>query len=280
MYPITYNIPVDLFPAHAGRCVIVRVADPSELALKLSDADLGKVQYFQILSPDIEPDNIETLSAWGRDIPVDILIDDPVAQFPQLYNFAKLVDKHPIRASIAVTAGFGKAIKLALALRFAVKLEIGQPAPELIEELNEVLDLYMHGRHVSQPVEFFHSIFLSEYRQEEVSMWMVQEDDPDHFRFVTDDGFEMLSRRFAATGHGQADGSQGPIDITAGAPGEPECTSCEFFGSCRGYFKWPESDYDCSGVKSIFRTIADAANELRENVGVLAATQGGRSNDA
>jgi hypothetical protein len=30
-----------------------------------------------------------------------------------------------------------------------------------------------------------------------------------------------------------------------------ECADCPFFTVCRGYFKWPQRDYDCTGVKTL-----------------------------
>lgn len=265
MDAIIYNIPVSLVPKYAGRRIVVRAADPSDLARQFAETDLGNVEYFQLLSADIAPESIETLSDLGRGIPVDIVIGDPAAEFPLLYNFSKLIDKHPVRASITVATGFSKAVRLALALRFAVKLDVGQPGPELIDELHEVLDLYLHGSKVSQPVEYFHSMFLSAYREEPASLWIVQEDDPDHFRYVTDDGLERMSFRFGDTNATNA----------VGSTAELECDSCEFFGKCGGYFKWPESSYDCAGVRSIFRTIETEAAELRRNVAGLAAAEGG-----
>lgn len=265
MAPITHNIPVDLVPKYAGRRVVIRLADPSALAREIANADLENVQYLQLLSADTDPESIESLSALGRGIPVDIVIGDPAVEFPLLYNFSKLIDKHPVRASISVTTGFSKAVRLALALRFAVKLDVGQPGPELIDELHEVLDLYLHGSKVSQPVEYFHSMFLSAYREEPASLWIVQEDDPDYFRYVTDDGLERISFRFGETG----------VNNAAGSTAELECDSCEFFGKCGGYFKWPDRSYDCAGVRSIFRTIEAEAAELRRNVAGLAAAEGG-----
>jgi hypothetical protein len=45
-----------------------------------------------------------------------------------------------------------------------------------------------------------------------------------------------------------------------------ECCDCEFFENCGGYFKWPHKSYDCSGVKAVFRTLKDAAIELRQDL--------------
>jgi len=44
-----------------------------------------------------------------------------------------------------------------------------------------------------------------------------------------------------------------------------ECRYCEFLSHCRGYFKWPERDYSCEGVRRIFRTLKNAAQELKRD---------------
>lgn len=74
--------------------------------------------------------------------------------------------------------GFGKVVKLALSLDFAVKLEGSEPTPALGEELLMVASDYLHRSSVSVPVEFIHSLFLAFFRQEPVSLWAVQEEDP------------------------------------------------------------------------------------------------------
>ena len=243
----------------------MRVIDPSELVAALPDIDREDVQFVQLLSADIDPDKLEALAQWGRDVPLDIIITDPVREFPRLYNFSNLLDTHPIRISIAVKPGFIKAVKLAAALNFAIKLVVSQPDDDLINEMIEVLDIYLHRSSISQPIEYFHSMFLSSYQDEPASLWMIQEDDPDHFRFVSDEGEETASLRFAGN------------DPTIAIPskGSFECTTCEFETKCGGYFKWPDPNYNCKCVKTLFATIDDAAEELKQNVASMIAVQGG-----
>ena len=45
-----------------------------------------------------------------------------------------------------------------------------------------------------------------------------------------------------------------------------ECRTCEFLGSCGGYFKWPRRDYQCVGVKQLFEQLRAAALELRRDL--------------
>jgi hypothetical protein len=94
--------------------------------------------------------------------PVELIMLSPDTEFPVLYRHAKLLDKHPVRVSIPALPGLFKAVKVASALRFHVKLEVGQPGPAAIEALQAVLEFCLHHPSVSQPVEFFHT---SRYRR-------------------------------------------------------------------------------------------------------------------
>src|SRR5258708_1497280 len=129
MDTVIYNIPAQMVEAYRGRQVIVRSDHPSELVQHLSQADLMNVLYVQLLSLNVE---VEALTRWEGSVPVDIVMRDPAQDFPLLYKFSMLNDKHPVRASIAVRPGFVKAVKLALALNLAVKLEVGQTGFALV----------------------------------------------------------------------------------------------------------------------------------------------------
>jgi hypothetical protein len=203
------------------------------------------------------------------------VIRNPALEFPLLYNFSKLLDKHPIRASITVKPEFAQAVKLALALNFAVKLDVEQPDPALIEEMIDVLNLYLHRPNVSQPVDYFHSVFLSFYRQEPASLWIIQEEDPDYFRFITDDGVETVSPRFAGVDLKSSTGNSADEGTDSGHRDEIECDTCEYLDRCGGYFKWPDRNFSCEGVKTIFGTLNAAAVELREDLATFAASQKG-----
>jgi hypothetical protein len=268
MNPVVYNIPVQSFDAYRDRQVIVRAKEPSELAERLNQSDLKNVVYVQLLSPSVD---VEPLTHWGDSVPIDIVVRDPVQDFPLLYNFAKLLDKHPVRVSVFTSPGFSKAVILALALNFAVKLEVGQPDDAVIGELQEVLDRYLHRPNVSRPVEFFHSIFQSFYTRESSSLWFVQEEDPEQFRFVADDGgMETISSRFG----GIALHTNGGLH-NAPAGSASECDTCEFLDLCGGYFKWPDKEFSCAGVKSLFATMSGAAQDLRIDMERFESSQGG-----
>lgn len=273
MDPVTYNIPPELVTAYRGRSIVVRASDPGAIVKQLSGESLDLVQYVQLVSAGIDPESLTPLANWGLGIPLDLVLNDPVVEFPLLYNFSKLVDKHPVRVSIAVKPGFTKAVKLALALNFAIKLVVGQPEPALIDEMREVLDLYLHRAQVAQPIDYFHGLFLSYFRQEPATLWSIQEEDPDQFCFVSDEGHETVSPRFAGID------PRGDTNDAEAAEGGPhialECDQCAFVDRCGGYFKWPDRSFSCDGVKTIFGTLNDAAAELRNDLEVYAGSTGG-----
>lgn len=269
MDSLIYNIPARLVGAYADRRVIVRSHDPAELASCVSQLDPANVLYGQLLSLDVE---VAPLTNWRQSVPLDLVMTRPVDEFPLLYWFSHLLDKHQIRVSIPVTTGFADAVRLSLALHFTVKLEVGQPDQDLIKELSEILELFLHRSTITQPVEYFHSTFLSFFHQEPVSLWYVQEEDPEQIRFVSDDGEEGLSKRLHGLPfHSQKSFRPGEQQV---AGEKSECDDCEFFDRCGGYFKWPDKNFSCEGVKTLFGTMRAAAAELRTDLSRIPVAQG------
>jgi hypothetical protein len=269
---VVYNIPVQLVPTYRGREVLVRSQDPAALVQALPDGDLDKLVGVQLLSLAAD---VDALANWGYGVPVDLVLLSPNTDFPLLYRHAKLLDKHPVRVSIPVLPELFKAVKVASALRFTVKLEVGQPDPWAIESLQSVLDFYLHHPSVSQPVEFFHTSLMSLYNRNPVTLWDVQEEDPAYIRYVTDDGRETMARRPIGV---RVTGDLGCFvaDFQQELLAERgECCECEFFANCGGYFKWPRKDYSCSGVKTLFRTLRDASAALRHDLNAFTEAEKG-----
>jgi hypothetical protein len=274
MNMVVHNIPVNLVPAYRGREVIVRTHDPAALVKALPESDLGNVVGVQLLSLLAD---VDVLADWGYAVPIELAMRDPVTEFALLYRHAKLLDKHPVRASIPVVPGLSKAIRIAISLQFAVKLKLGQPEPAAIEEMLAVLDFYLHHASVSQPVEFFHTTLVSFFDRDprnHMTLWDVQGEDPAYIRYVTADGEEMVARRMA--------GAVEPGDLESFVPNlqdrllaeHSECSRCEFFDYCGGYFKWPRMDYSCEGVKRVFQGLKDAAIELEHDLELFKEARG------
>jgi len=272
MRTVVYNIPVHLVPAYRGREVLVRSHDPTALVQALPDGNLEKLVSVQLLSLAAD---VDALADWGDGVPVELIMLSPDTEFPLLYRHAKLLDKHPVRVSIPALPGLFKAVKVASALRFHVKLEVEQPEPDAIEAMQSVLDFYLHHTSVSQPVEFFHTSLLSFYHQAPVPLWDVQEEDPASVRYVTDDGRETIARRPVGV---RMTGDLGVFVATLQQEllaARGECCACEFFAHCGGYFKWPRKDYDCGGAKTLFRTLRDASAALRHDLNTFTAARKG-----
>ena len=259
-----YEVPVERVPAYRGQQLIVRAHEPVALATTLADEESERIVGVRLLSlaADSEP-----LNAWRPGLPVDLAMADPATEFPLLYRHAELLDHHPVRVIIPVRPGFAKAVKVAVALHFAVWLEPGQPDPALVEELVEVMAFYLRQPSVAEPVEFFHSALLGFYHDDPAPLWVVLDADPQCLRHVADDGAESLPGRLAgveAAIAADADLGEWIAQVLATAD---ECRTCEFLASCGGYFKWPRHDYDCAGVKRLFGLLRDAAAELRRDLG-------------
>ncbi len=83
-------------------------------------------------------------------------------------------------------------------------------------------------------------------------------------RYVTDDGVEGASPRFAGTPYANASSLDDFQKALLAEQGE--CCGCEFWLRCGGYFKWPRREFACDGVKAIFHNLREAADELRKDV--------------
>jgi hypothetical protein len=264
MDSIIYNIPAALFDTCKERDTIVRSHHPLELVERLSGKDLRRLSYVRLLSLNAD---IDPLVNWEVAPPVDLVVHDPHKELPLLYKYSPLVARQPVRVCVPVVSGFSKVVKLAVSLNFAVKLELSQPKPSLLEEMSAVLNSYLRQSTVSQPVEYFHSIFLAFYHGHPVTLRHIQEEDPAHFRFLTDSGEERLPGRFneiAIRGDAALFGKKFGEELLAE---EGECCRCGFFQNCCGYFKWPDKAFPCEGVKSIFKTLKKAVEELKQDLG-------------
>ena len=254
MHALIYNIPAGRTEAYRAKRVILRSDSPREIAHVLRDWDLASVTYIQLTSLAAP---VEELLCDLLPLPIDLVISDP-AEFPLLYGFAPLRASRPVRVSMPIVADFSKAVRLAVSLGFTVKLEGAQPDDQATAELNDTLDYYLHQPTASQPIEFFHSLFLALYHQQPVTLWDIQEENPSYNRYVTDDGQETLAWRF----------SDPPFlpekrNLLADSL---ECARCDFRRSCAGYFKWPDRTYSCTGIRQLLRNLAQAVDEIKQDL--------------
>lgn len=260
-----YHIPLHQLAAYRHGYWILRTGEPAVLAAMLAEENPERLVAVQLW--DLEADS-EPLNAWASGLPVELVLGDPATEYPSLYRHSNLLDHHPVSAVVPVRPGFLKAVKVAVSLDFAVRLDIGQPDPLLIEELLATLDFYLHQPSVDQPIEFFHGTLLGFYHDQPLSLWTVLGEEPQAVRFVADDGVEsgygrLATADFAPTIEPMADFESLLDRVLATAQ---ECRNCEFLHSCGGYFKWPLADYDCAGVKRVFGQVRTAALDLRRDI--------------
>lgn len=258
-----YNIPAQRLPADREGWFIVRTDEPAVLPNVLGADDLDAIVAVQILSLDTDS---ESLNAWAVGLPIELVMRDPAAEFPLLYRHTILLDHHPVRVVIPVQPGFAKAVKVAVALEFAVRLDVGQPDPAMIEELVTVLDFYLRQSAVAQPIEYFHGTLLGLFHAEPLPLWVILDEEPGVMRFVTAEGQERMVGRLADSEFALADDATLADWTDQALATAADCGDCEFFLSCGGYFKWPRADYDCAGVKKVFGLLRDAAAELRHDL--------------
>jgi hypothetical protein len=274
MDPLIYNVPVDLASAYRGQRLIVRACEPASFVDRLGAADLANLQYVQIL--ELAAD-MGILASWGRGVPVDLVMREPMFEHAKLYSCARLLDKHPVRVTIPVRSGLAKAVKIAASLNFAVKLSVDQPEAADLAEMFAVLQMFLHGAGFSQPVEFYQGFMQALLHGTPATVWTIQEEDPSRIRYITDDGTEIISPRFFDAKGDPDAGFEAFIDnFEFGLITERrECERCEFLAHCRGYFKWPDKNYICGGgIKNIFDELKYAAVELKRDLALYSKLQG------
>lgn len=158
--PYLYDIPVARLGAYSGQRLIVRASEPASLPALLANQDPEGVVGVRLLALDADS---EALNPWGPGLPLELAMTDPATQFPLLYQHVNLLDNHPVRVAIPVRPGFGKAVKVAVALDFAVRLDVGQPEPVLVEEMIDVMEFYLRQQTSRNRLSFFTVVLLGFY---------------------------------------------------------------------------------------------------------------------
>lgn len=263
---LIYSIPASIVGAYRGRALIVRSDNPAKIRENIATQDLERINYLQLLTPGAD---LSPLMHWGETVPIDLVVQAPEEDFPRLYQWSQLLGTHPVRVTVPVVPGFSKVVKLAISLNFAVKLDVCQPSPPLVEEMLLMLHTYLHKTTVAQPIEFFHSLFLSFYRKEPLTLWAIQDEDPAYVRYVSENGEETLARRFT--------GPKPRGDIASfvhNLKNELEkegtgCSCCRYFERCVGYFRFCGSEYRCKDLIAVFETLEQAALQLQEDLASL-----------
>jgi hypothetical protein len=217
-------------------------------------------------------DNLEAWSFAARgasQVPLDVILTEPGSEFANLYRLVDVSATRDLRISMPAVSGFFKAVKLAASLRLPIRLLPGQPNQEILTELTEALEFYLHGPMVEAPLEFFHSLLATASGADCGSLWMILEEDPAAFQRYDEEGRPQLPRP----------GGFGPVEIFSESFVEDrlrillnqgaECATCPWQQVCRGYFKWPDPAYSCEGIKKVFSRIDAAADEIKRDLAMI-----------
>jgi hypothetical protein len=187
-------------------------------------------------------------------VPLDVVLSDPASEFSALYRLVEVRNVRPVRVTIPAKPGFLKAMRLAASLQLPVLLIPGQPGLEVLNELTEAAHFYLHDPMVEAPVEFFHSLLIAFRDLGGGTLWTYLEQDPAFFSQRDAAGQALLPQDFveALLARLLKDGA--------------ECATCRWQPLCAGYFKWPNSAYDCAGVKQLFALLESAADEITRDL--------------
>lgn len=259
---LIYNIPAASLSSYRDKVVSIRSNEGRKLTEAFSKMPRQQLWSLQVLSVDCDTDGLLHLS---DSVPIELVVDDPATEAAGLYRFSEFIQKHPVRVTVKVAPGMTKAVKIAQALNFNVKLDIDQPNASQVDELLALAGYYVRGSTVGSSIEPFESLFLSFCREKPMSLWNLQEEDPKVDRYVSDDGTVALSKRLAALAIPENQFASFLEQSASVCRVDDECSGCDFFSRCQSFFKLPDKSYRCDHVKRIFVLLNEAAMELKHD---------------
>jgi len=264
-YPSLRILPSALAETQGDRPFVAIVRSREELCRWLRDP-LPGLKWLQVEGLLGDSDAWMEAAHSGSDVSLDLILANPSSDFSDLYKVVDLTAVHDVRVTIQAGPGLLKAVKLAAALRLPIRVLPGQPKAEVLAELKEVLNFYLHEPAVEAPVEFFHSLLASSHGADTGSMWMILEEDPAAYLQYDINGEAKLPRAgsFPLVENSPAEFVENHLKslLEEGA----ECTSCRWQQSCRGYFKWPDRSYSCEGIKELYSVVQAAADEMARDL--------------
>jgi hypothetical protein len=268
-------LPAALAEKCGDRPCVVIVRSQEEFQRWLSDP-FPQTQWLQIEHLLQDPDAWTFASRGNSQIPIDVLLSEPSAEFSFLYRLVDVFRIRDVRVSILAEPGFLKAVKLATSLRFPVRVLPGQPTPSALTDLTCALELYLHDPAVEAPVEFFHSLLGNVCGTDTGSLWEILEEDPAVFLHYDGDGRPRLPRSAQVPDENTYLTTFVEKNLQSLIQQGAECANCPWQPACRGYFKWPDPSYSCTGVKRLFSLLSAAANEMSQD---LAGSEPAASDD-
>ncbi len=272
MNGLVYHLPLSLWSNFRTQRVVLQAETTSELVEHwLPDAG-SRVEYAQVLSPQ---GGAAARLPEDPSFPLDLYLHNPSEELGVLYEYSPLLRNRPLRISLPLVPGFSKAVKLAAALGYAVRLLPLQPDESLRQELLESLAFYLHHHSVKQPVEFFQGVLRAFFQGGSLTIWQVLEEDPSQDRYVTPDGRDTPGQRLGLLPPETPAETMISVSLEALRVEGLECAGCEYRQVCQGYFKWPDREYQCQVPRAVFAALRQAAGELAAEVAVAGHTREG-----
>lgn len=216
------------------------------------------LQWIQVENLLDEPEVWATAARKGNDVAIDVIVSNPATQYAAIYRLVDVRNVRPVRVTIPVVKGFLKSLRLAVSIHLPVRLLPGQPGPEVIGELEEALEYYLHDPMVEVPVEFFHSLLALARGAAGPDLWIATEQDPDVFALP-----DWTSPKEV----GFVDQHLAQLEATGA-----ECATCPWKMVCRGFFKVPDSEYSCVEIVPILNRIGQAGEEMKMDLAAYEKT--------
>lgn len=242
-----------LAEGYRGGSFVAIVRTPEEFSRWLREPAPG-VEWLQVEGLIDDPEGWALAAQGAGNIPLDVVLGDPGTEFSALYRLVDVRIVRSVRVTIPARPGLMKAVRLAASLQLPIRLLPGQPSPEILAELAEATQFYLHDPMVEAPIEPLHSLLAAFRGTDNGTLWTFLEQDPAAFSHRDAAGNAVRSPDFVETHLERL------LDLDA------ECVTCRWQPVCAGYFKWPEPAYDCAGVKQLFATLEAAADEMTRDL--------------
>lgn len=247
--------------------VIVQVQNLEEAAKALDNENLDRIVNLSMPIGALEGNfSLEWTkkphSAQLEPLPIEFKTNDPLSDFPRLYEAAYFTRATQARIFIEPKPGVLRAVRVAASLGLPVIVGWDRITrtkdidPSLGEELQEVVDFVLHNPLVVAPVEPFHSIFASILHNQPASLWFVLEIHPLYWREAS-----QLAQKPGKASAKAEHKAFGKLLMSFKA-----CRNCFFAHLCAGVFQYPRGDYDCSQVRGLLQNIFAAAERMRADL--------------
>lgn len=260
---LIYNVPEELIALFPDHRMVIRSCDPARLLSAFEHVGPDRVLYLQLLDLEGSPD---MLLASSHVLQLELVATGDLPDVRALEKYSELLNRHTVSFRLGAVPGCAELGKWALRNHFSVALDLGQPTYEVVGELLDVLQFFLHSPDISARVSLFYSLLKSFYSHKSESIWRIQEEHPQEHRYVTEDGQIMLSRRSGISKDEtniEAFLDNHKLDLFLAS--DP-CCLCQFFAACEGYFKLPDPGYQCEKIQELFGVIWDAAVALRNDM--------------